>query len=196
MAVAAYALTTLAAAKAYASIEDDERDTVLEGLIDAYSRFILTRSGREFAPAESAATRRVSYHGTKQIHLRPYDATAITSITLDPDGDNPVEISTYQLRPIVSPDNVFTWIELDRVYSTRGFQALPAEIVGDFGWPSVPADLVNALHRLVKETFVADLGWSSDEFDDLPGNIEASRVPLDVLDTIESYVRGPVAVSL
>lgn len=206
MALAAYALTTLDAVKAYLGVAYDTRDAEFERLVNAASRFALDRAGREFK-ATSGGTdpeaRRFEYDGGLLLRIAPFDLRADEdyTVTLDPDGeygDATVLVAgeDFRAKPVGAPLGVFDRIMLAQRREGIGPLGMIAEVEGVWGFPSVPEDVVHAVHRIVDVSFDADLAVASEEFDDGPGTAPIDRIPFDVLDVLDGYARGATVIGV
>lgn len=169
------ALTTLEEIRQYLNVPaiDEDQDDVLTSLIVQASRAIMRYTGREFSPTADAATRVFGWDGGPRLALDPYDLRAITSLTLDTDLDmtqqTVVDPTDYRIGPLPAVDEVFQWIELRHhgwwpgrhcAWSNRGWQR-QATIIGDWGWPVVPADVERACIVTVKTWFERDVAGFS-----------------------------------
>lgn len=129
--------------------DGDERgtDAQIERLVIAASEAIVRWTGREFAPTTEAATRSFGYRTSGYLSLSPYDLRSVDSITIDPDLSTEAVLvagTDYRLEPTGAHDGVYEWIEMltytvPDVPGKDGHRTV--EVVGDWGWPSVPADV-------------------------------------------------------
>src|SRR3712207_1644274 len=59
------------------------KEPQLERLINAYSRAIRHYTGRQFKPKQDGDTKSYAYDGEGYLNLEPYEARAITSVTIE-----------------------------------------------------------------------------------------------------------------
>lgn len=144
---------TLAELKARLDILDDKSDTILEQNIEAASRKIDGWCGRSFYSA--TATR---YFTPEQWDVLDVpDLVSVTTLKTDEDGDRTYETtwtaSDYELDPDTGPPYT-------RVYVTpSGYYAFPVgmrrsvQIVGTWGWSTVPHSIREATLILAARYF-------------------------------------------
>lgn len=147
--------------------DDTALDTEISALIPIASALIMRETGREFAPAVSAATRTIAYRPNARglVQFGAYDLRAATTVTLNPEAAAPLALTAdtdYQLLPVGKPDGVYTHM---RLYSgvemisdtlTRfGFAQL--SILGDWGWAAVPGQAKQACVVTVRSWLRRDL---------------------------------------
>lgn len=171
---AAPALTTLEEIRQYLNVSevDSDQDDVLTSLIVQASRAIMRYTEREFSPVSDNLTRVFGYDGGRRIDLAPYDLRAVTSITLDSDLDvgqqTVVGATDYRLGPLPASDDVYQYVDLRGCgwtpvrpwWGHRGWQR-EVTIVGDWGWPVVPADVERACILTVKVWYERDVAGFS-----------------------------------
>lgn len=154
-------LITLADAKTALGISGTGRDDVISEAITAASDLIVREYEREFTSTASA-TRQFAVQGD-WIDVAPYDLRTITSITLDPDDEaQALTTSDYQTHPFPQRDGVITLIELLTTSRPTVTGRLVAEIVGAWGFASVPEPVKRACVETVRAITRADPGgWAS-----------------------------------
>jgi hypothetical protein len=147
-------LTTVAAVRAFLQIPstDDEQNAIIASLITRATRVIQVWTSREFAPADGAARSFVcGRHG--HIDLAPFDLRAVTSVVYDtdpPGSELTLDASDYRLGPITSRDGVYQWVDIYRRHRPQRWRRdLVVTITGDWGYPSVPADVEDACIKTV-----------------------------------------------
>lgn len=139
--------------KAEFPITDTADDTRLERVLDAVSRQIDRFCGfplRHFWQTDSAAVRH--YTADAKDHLWIHDATAVTALVTDEDGDGTFEITwastDYLLWPYDASDEERPYTRIE-VASTSG-QRFPrgirkgVKVTGRFGWTAVPHEVTEA----------------------------------------------------
>ena len=139
--------------KAGFGLTDEVDDVAIERVLDAVSRQIDDHCGfplRHFYLTDNDTTRH--YTATSGNGLWIEDCTAITAIGSDADGDGVFEdtwvTGDYLLWPYDAADQMrpYTRIETTRA-GTRSFTlSTPrsVKITGRFGWPLIPAPVVEA----------------------------------------------------
>ncbi len=144
------ALCTVADVREAMKLEPNVRgdDQRIETYIEVASEALMEEYEREFAPATSAVTRRLTYRPNKRglVTFGTWDLRTATTATLNPEDASPLVLvadTDYKLLPVGKPKGVYTHL---RIYSgvemisdtlTRwGFAQL--DILGDWGFPSVP----------------------------------------------------------
>lgn len=147
-------LCALADVKAFLGSSDTTFDTQIQALITPASLAIIREAEREFAPASAAVTRRYRWDaGTLLIDLAPYDLRTITSVTLSPEGGSPsvlADSTDYQGSPVTQPHGTFTTLRMSNLLLVRisttlfRFGYMLVDILGDWGFPTVPADIRQA----------------------------------------------------
>lgn len=140
---------TLAEFKAAAfptGVVDTSSDDVIEAAIEAASRAIDRYCGRRFYVNAADETRYVSPERTDEIFVE--DVVSITTLKTDADGDRTYETTWAATDYDLLPDNAalegkpYTRIML----APQGRYSFPTfrksvEIVGNFGFPTIPADV-------------------------------------------------------
>lgn len=140
--------------------QDGERanDPVLGWLITQASRLIMRRTRRQFAPQESGVSKQFDYDGGPFLRLVPYDARTVTAVkmdTVDGTGGTVLVANTdYKLRPKPSQFGVFNRIEFSPyVVSTSTFSTAEVTVTGDWGFPTIPEEVVLAAALTVRDWF-------------------------------------------
>lgn len=157
MAVADYALTTLAAVRSHLQKQssDTGQDAVIESLIDAASWTIIQRYGK-FAPVETAVTKKFDWDGGHRLSLFPYYLRSATTVVLDTDQSSTstlsaaVSVNDYALRPKSPLDGVYKWLRLPNHQVNVDLER-EVSITGDWGYATVPADVAHACVITVAE---------------------------------------------
>lgn len=173
------ALTTLADVRAQLSLDAsvDEHDTLLTMLIERATGAVQRYTGCEFVSAahddqeeEADVARRFLHDGSPYLRLSPFDAKAVTSVVVDPDGDDPQTIATTDWRtlPVASRNGEIHTIELlGSTYGCSPDRRRLVEVTGRWGWPTVPAEVKQAcdaivvhwyrVHALSQQSFQTDV---------------------------------------
>jgi hypothetical protein len=196
MPLAAYALVTLQEAKDRLGVTDDERDDRLVEFINEVSRLVLRETGREYAPTASGARTCSLKNGSSVVDLYPYEARTVTSVTISPDTDDEYVVPTtdWQLAPVVSPDGVHDRVQLAfGVTVSSQFGEVPVEVVGTWGWPSVPADVKGWVLEMVEDRWKQDVAYYADAdgyvLDGASGPSSPITIPFRIRDEMESAKR-------
>jgi len=156
-------------------------------MIDAASDLILRETNREFLP-KVTATRMISYQWGGVAWFTPYDARAVTSITL---GSTLLTADVdYVLLPTSRRDGVFTGARLS---SNLTIDVAPLgvallSVVGDWGWTDVPNQIKRACLRIVDAWYGVDGPAHSEEFSEATFAGDG-MLPMDVWGVIKSYRR-------
>lgn len=152
--------------------------------INQASAMIQRYCSREFTPTLDAE-RIYSYDGFGYLNLSPFDLASVTSIALDLDADAPtvLEPASYRLTPRPSIDGVYTAVHLP-----LRFGYSDVAIVGDWGFPAVPADIANACILTVVSWYRGGYGGVPDQFEDSSSRVSAS-FPSGVVPTLDRYRR-------
>ena len=137
---------SLAELKAFVDIDttDAGDDAVLEQVIEAVSRYIDNETGLIFY-ADDAAT--YYYSPTMADMLQVDPIRSITTLKTDDGGDGTFEdtwaTTDYHLMPLNPRDSVYHWIEtnVNGDYSFPDGVLKSVEIVGNFGYEAIPADI-------------------------------------------------------
>lgn len=199
--LAADALTSLEATIAFLGIEPedvtDRLEDVLTRLINSASGFVRDNAAREFVSLVPADTiRRFEWDGSNILRIEPFDLRAGTTHTItDETTDTAVELvagTDYRAKPIHAPAGVYDRIMLARCADVGPLGGVIA-IEGTWGFPTVPDEIVDAVHRIVDAVFDRDLAVASESFDDVPSSIDSARIPFDVVDTCTRWSRGVAA---
>lgn len=180
MALGADALTTLAKAQVFLArtggtgMQRSEEEDFLEMLIAAASVAIRGYTGRQFVPAENAATKKFRYDGSGILNLSPYELRAATEIKLYSDLETgaqqvltpqtPSAAGQYRLEPRQKTvQQTYRWLVLPTFELPRTALATEREvsITGDWGIGSVPADVEFACLRTVAHWYRNPEGFAS-----------------------------------
>jgi hypothetical protein len=151
---------TLDGYKARYGIEDNDDDATIEAIITAVSREIDTICWDRFYTTSTDETR--YFTPIHADYLKPkFPIVSLTTLKTDRDGDRTYETTwattDYDLHPFdASMDSEpYRWIEL----TPNGDYSFPkiargVEIVGKFGWSSIPSQISEACylgaHRIMK----------------------------------------------
>lgn len=153
---------TLAEFKAYKDItsSDTTDDTVIENLIEGASRFIDAMTGKFFY--SNTGTRYYSPKDAETIFVD--DLASISSLKTDDNLDGTFEntwntgqsTGDFWLMPLNASENSipYSWIEVnpegDYTF-TKGRKTV--QIIGTWGYSSVPADIKNACYEIVSAAY-------------------------------------------
>jgi hypothetical protein len=173
--------------------EDREQDSIVNLLRGAASRAIINHAGREFAPPRDGEQRRFRAYPTRRLDgaafldLHPYDLRAVAAIVLDPDGAA-LELGPdeYALDEDGATPGVFWALRLARLASTSRFGFTVVEIEGDWGYPSVPADVQQA-------AMVTTGIWMRREIQAFSATFSISEDRLERPEALPSAVRSMLA---
>lgn len=150
---------TVAELKAWSDIPDTNDDAIMETVINSVSRWIDDYCWRRFYKNTEDETRYYTAQGGLVIYTD--DIVSITTLKTDDDGDRTYETTWAATDYDLLPYNAtllgvpYTKIEV----STEGDYTFPrvrkgVQIVGVFGWDSVPATIKQATliqcHRIFK----------------------------------------------
>lgn len=161
---------SLAEVKATLSIGSGETyaDDDLQRAINAASRLVDDYTGQRFWRDALDAARVLTATSADRIDFRLPPLASLTTLRTDQDGDGTFERtwagSEYALRPLNAPADGLPYTHLVRRTAPVVFPTGEGriEVVGQFGWPSVPAAVVEATRiqttRLVIRTREAPLG--------------------------------------
>lgn len=158
-------LTTLASVREFLRISDakTDMDDVLASFITQASAAIKRHTGREFAAESTASqTRLFAYRGGGRLYFAmdgPRDLRTASTVTIDTDTDNPtvlVEDEDYFLFPrgggaggVYEHMELRWWEPASKLSSDQVKPWREIEIVGTWGWASVPSDVIAATNMLV-----------------------------------------------
>lgn len=124
---------------------DTSQDDVLEELIARASYLINQWTRRMFTPKTTAATKSFEANGVF-VNLTPYDVRTVTAVTIDV-GAGAVAVAEgftgYRLGPVSQPNGVYNYLRLASNETSDGMPAI-VTVTGDWGFPSVPADVRHA----------------------------------------------------
>jgi hypothetical protein len=203
--LAADALTSLEATVAFLGIEPedvtDRLEDVLVRLINSASGYVRDTAEREFVTTlgnGGVGTRRFDYDGTRILRIDPFDLRVDTDleIVIDP-GGSPTTLAANEFRPkpTAAPHGVYDRIMLANEYPVGPIGGVVA-VTGTWGFPVVPDEIVDAVHRIIDSVFDRDLAVASEAFDDVPTSLDTVRVPFDVIDTCTRWQRGIAALGV
>lgn len=167
--MAAEDITTLAKVRAYQQHDATvalDNDTLVSELITRASRAFMEATGRQFRTALTAGTAvQFLYRANpmRVLHLQGYDASAITSVTMDADTTSPTVLAATEYRklPIPRKHGVINALYLPNHDGSA--EGRVVEVVGTWGWPTVPGDVEQAVidtvvHWLDRQTPGGQLG--------------------------------------
>lgn len=201
--LAADALTTVEDVVAFIGLEADDVtdrvEDVLTRLVNSASGYVRDETAREFVTtATNPATRRFDYDGSRILRIEPFDlrvGSAIT-VTIDPDDAAIVlESDEFRAKPTNAPHGVYDRIMLLNEYAVTALGGIVA-VTGTWGFPAVPDEIVDAVHRIVDSVFDRDLAIASEQFDDVPTTLDTARIPFDVVDVCNRWRRGTTAIGV
>jgi hypothetical protein len=126
---------------------------------------------REFSPPVSNQTRRYPLRG-RVVDFYPDDLRNVTSIRINPDvnGGFLLDASQYELRPLNSPEGVYTNMRISPWISTVSNRQLLfgysyVDVTGDWGFATVPQPVKRAAVIAVRSWLRRD----STSFSNVPG---------------------------
>ena len=141
--MAATDLCTLAQVREHGQYQptDTAQDTVAGALITRLSALIMRYCAREFAPAVNAQARTFRLRPGRCIQpVIPRDLRAATAVAVD---GQTLPASQWQPAMLDGPNGVYGAIEFAYVPPSR-WSARTLQITGDWGFQSVPEDVVEA----------------------------------------------------
>lgn len=191
--------STLAEIKALKEINstDTARDAIIEEMIEAASRFIDNRCGRVFYLSTADETR--TFTAAADDYCFVDDLVSVTTLKTDEDGDRTYEITWASTDYDLLPENAaakgwpYTYIELaplgryDFPEQRKGVQ-----IVGKFGFPSVPEPVSIACRAIVLGLYQNRFGGNPQGQVTVTGAgvvINPKSIPADVLALVDPYMR-------
>lgn len=197
---AAVDLCTLAGVRSFLQKEaaDTGQDAEIGTLITSVSTQIIEYCCREFAPIAAAATRRIRVD-SPFVSLAPYDLRVATTVTLNPEDASPsvlVANQDYVLEPTnAGLGGTYTSIRLASSLSRsssfcRSFGYSQLDILGDWGFASIPVDVAQAAVEAVAIRLRRDVSAFSTTF-----NLDESRLerpealPRSVCQALAQYKR-------
>lgn len=145
-------LCVLADVKLAVGITTTTDDTLIQELITAASRTIMSRFQREFAPVSTSTTRRFRVDGTI-VDLAPYDLQVVSGagVVLDPDGTptSLTAITDYKLKPRPTMSGTYYKLHIaDSRYlwsqTVQDYGYAEVDITGTWGFASIPSDVARA----------------------------------------------------
>lgn len=140
---------------------DTSRDDLIRTLITSASQAIARYTDREFAPPSTAITRRFRIEYADQasplVDFQAFDLRAATTVTLNPESSSPTTLAAttdYVLEPQQSFTGTYKRIRLSPIlpYLTTfmvKYGYAQVDVVGDWGFASVPSDVKMACVRTV-----------------------------------------------
>lgn len=159
-----YDLLTLADAKSWLRIPvtTSRYDTLLGALITSASKRAESHTGHRFE-RETQATHTFRYDGSALLDLAPYDLDPAGAIAISVDTDfapYTLQSAMYRYEPRSLPFGIATHVDLAAYTPARssvnfwGGGAVNAfgrqvAVTGNWGWPSIPADLAQGALLLV-----------------------------------------------
>lgn len=179
-------------------------DALIQSLITAASRIIVTRYEREFTP-QSSGTRRFRVD-SRVVTLSPFDLRAVTAVTLHPESGSPQTLTMdtgYSLAPVNGSRVLGTFhtlrlasrLPLTSSYATAFGHALVA-VTGDWGaftTASVPDDLRRGCVLTVAswlDRAIADYSLQGDDGRGLrPGGFGGWPIPAAAHRIFQPYAR-------
>lgn len=177
---------------------DVSQDAVIGALITAVSKTITSYCEREFAPVVAATARTFElqlFSWPAFLSFAPYDLQTLTSVVMDPDLEA-ATLSTdeYRLFPVPQKDGVYTSIRLAPLtFPTIGrvsWATRQVKVTGDWGFPSVPADVKQAAVMTTAIWLRRDVSAFSSTFNLNEDRIERPEaLPSAVRALLGSYVR-------
>jgi hypothetical protein len=161
-------LTTLAAVRLMLQKDsaDTAQDTIIQSVITRASVAIMHYAGREFAP-QSTAARKFAYTGGGVLYFGSNDLQAATLVQIDTDltGLTLTPATDYRLWPLEPPDGVYTSMLLP-TQAASAATVREVTITGDWGFPSIPADVEEACILTVVERIKRDVSGYTQTFPD------------------------------
>lgn len=154
MALNSDACTDVATARKW--LRDSAADqTLVETLINGYSRAARLYCRRQFAPTETAVAHVFRYEGGGILDLSPFEATAVTSVVVGTDLADDAEVtldaqtSTQQAEYRLEPrhgtvDGTFLRMSLP-IYRPNPPHHYQVTVTGNWGMAAVPADVALAV---------------------------------------------------
>ena len=195
---------TLDALKVTLDISQTTWDNDLNQSIEAASRAIDGCCNRRFyLDADDTSVR--YYTPLKPMYLDIDDVTVLESVMTDTTGDGTFDAtwtlnSDYDLAPYNAMADVEQWpytcIEV-RPYGSFTFQGIPrsVQVTGQFGWPAVPAGIIEGTTKLAERMFKvkreAPLGVLA--FQDMA--IRVAKTDPNVYEPIARYLKKAVVVA-
>lgn len=184
---------TLAELKVWLEITADTYNAQLENAIEGASRWIDNRCNRYFW-ADDGATK--YYNRLDRDIVITDDIRSVTTLKTDEDGDRVYEttwaVSDYDLMPFQQQNGFpYTRIEITpngNNYFPRYSKAI--QIVGDFGWESVPADVIEACYIQSSRFFLRkDSPWAVAGTSNLGEVRLIDKIDRDVDELLKMYIR-------
>lgn len=183
---------------------DTDTDALLAALITAESRVAHQRAGREFVTVASLTTRQydLANWNTTSRRVRVGDMTTVTTVTVEDQQGTTVETIAAANR-VSLPRVREEWEPITDLWFPAGAAAPPSyvgsgyvlEVVGVWGFPAIPADLVVATAKMVLVRYLSDAASAGTALSDALNDqgFDAGRAFASARDVIRSYSRPPLA---
>jgi hypothetical protein len=132
---------------------DTAQDAVISSLITRASKLIMNEVDREFVTAGTNPQTRRTQVENAVVNLAPWDLQSATTVTFNPESTSPstlVANQDYVLLPVKAPNGVYTALQLSKSLSVaasrtaQAFDLALLDITGNWGFPAIPADIVQA----------------------------------------------------
>lgn len=196
VAASSYDLTTLANVKAELNIIDGASDAVLRRYISGASQAAMQYCNRVFA-VETVSEQFLPGHpgrlfrgGVKPLQLSRWPLVAVTSVT---ENAVPLVLTTDYLTD--SANGQLT--RMDSSAYPRSWSPLPLTAVYSAGYATTPADLEDAIIRMVTKRWSAKGRDATLKQENIPGVLErqfwiatgaeSGNMPPDVADLLDNY---------
>jgi hypothetical protein len=174
---------------------DSSDDTAIEVLIEGASRYIDRESGRKFYADSVDVTRYYKAVDSQCVYIDDLSA-APTSLNVDLDNTGTYTLmasTNYDLLPdnALATGQPYNYVYI-KTYSSAYFpiQRKGVQIIGKWGFPSVPTDIKEACLSIVQNTYSMRSGQSSGGAVTVTAAgvvIRPSEVPAMAQKTIEHY---------
>lgn len=190
-------LTTLAAVRAFMQkpAADTDQDTLIQQAITRASAAIMNDVDREFVPQSTGLARKFSYTGGGYLYFGSYDLRAVTLAQIDTDL-TPVTLATtdYVLQPLQPREGVYTWMKLPN-HAASEWSPREVTITGNWGFPSIPADVEEACILTVIDRLKRDVsGYTQSAYsEDAATILRPISIPLAARRLLDPYRRPLVA---
>ncbi len=165
MTLVSYALTTLAACKAYiggSAATTSTDDSIIEDMINAASEMFLRVMGREWASVNASASRTFPVGSNGLVNLSPFTLRNVASITVNSETATPATLTTadYELSPfdVGMSGSGYGQLRILNGYSQPGRSSKTGlvTITGQWGWASVPPSVEFLCRQQVKQWYDRD----------------------------------------
>jgi hypothetical protein len=174
-------------------------DMVIEDLIEAASRFIDNESGKRFWLDSADATRYFTASDDDRLYINP-GASSITSVACDYEGDGTYDVvwatTDYATLPANAAADGLPYNYL--MVKGAGRYTFPVgiingvQVVGKWGFPSVPADIQRACLEIAANAYRARAGDAGDASATVTAAgvvLRPNAVPASAWRTIKQYRR-------